>query len=409
MASAGCTERLVMKCLRETSLELKAHPQITANLVEYAGPQCYPQVAVEARYTANQRALAASTGDAPEASGMRRRGLLRLRCFFRCVNADCGKLRLVDKSSSDAVDPEVFAQHEDDPGFDWRAWLEGAQARHDIELKRNGGENGRRGSEGGGLEGCGEAEGQTESEADINLSGANCRLNVGSVAAPLLDVSSAHEVVASESDSEVRSSEECSDTVGRLAAVKASLGSRGGGLTESDKRALDELHSGAALRGRKRLPIRRAAFACSMLQIRCDDGTWRDCSCDEPCDYVSLRQRRSDLFGGQVSPGDVVALWCADDGGLAYDSPDRFERFGVITHVVLPGGVASGDGGGGDDGVAVTRNSARATEESNSMKVPKVVFKVLADDRGSAIPEVHAESATGVVFDVQGKPWSMQR
>jgi hypothetical protein len=38
-----------------------------------------------------------------------------------------------------------------------------------------------------------------------------------------------------------------------------------------------------------------------------------------------------------------------------------------------------------------------------------VVFKVLADEVGLAIPEVHAASANGVVFDVMPNARSLER
>jgi hypothetical protein len=97
-----------------------------------------------------------------------------------------------------------------------------------------------------------------------------------------------------------------------------------------------------------------------------------------------------------------------DDDGLAYDSPNRFERFAVITRVVVPGFAVSGEGGDGDAGVVVTRSAARAAKASR-VSVQKVVFKVLADEFGSTIPEVHAASACGVVFDVMPKPCSVEQ
>ena len=48
-----CTERQCMDALRETSDELRDYPALTARLVAYAGPQCFPHT--DARSTSRER------------------------------------------------------------------------------------------------------------------------------------------------------------------------------------------------------------------------------------------------------------------------------------------------------------------------------------------------------------------
>ena len=126
-----CTERQCMVALLATSEKLRIFPMETAELVPYAGPQCYPHLAEKKRLNADRKpAVAVEDATPPEIAHARE----QMRCWLRCD--DCRKLRLIDRRSFPALDPCGFSR---DPQEDsdlarrrqvlqddcrWREWLD---------------------------------------------------------------------------------------------------------------------------------------------------------------------------------------------------------------------------------------------------------------------------------------------
>ena len=120
------TERQCMEALARTRDLLQRYPQTTSGLEEYAGPQCYPQLAEDKRYRANDPKRAeASTEPAtvPAARG-------QMRCWLQCDK--CARWWPVERTAVPAMDPAAYSKGA--PGADdpWSSWLDGVQHRYAL-------------------------------------------------------------------------------------------------------------------------------------------------------------------------------------------------------------------------------------------------------------------------------------
>ena len=67
-----------------------------------------------------------------------------------------------------------------------------------------------------------------------------------------------------------------------------------------------------------------------------DDGdrAWRCMSCVDPCDFQSLSKKAFGFFDQDDNvlwhPGDVVALWDADESAMTPVAHGRFQRFATV-------------------------------------------------------------------------------
>ena len=65
-----------------------------------------------------------------------------------------------------------------------------------------------------------------------------------------------------------------------------------------------------------------------------DDRAWRCMSCADPCDYETLAEKAFGFFDKDDNvlwhPGDVVALWDADENALTPMAHGRFQRFATV-------------------------------------------------------------------------------
>ena len=294
-----------MLALQATNGALHLCSQATGHLEPYAGPQCYPQLRLEARYRANEpKAMSGAEGSPtlPAARG-------QMRCWLRCD--DCSRWRLIEREAFRTLDPTAF--REIDPrrsgegaSINWAAWLEAAPDR--FEAFRRGREM-RAAFHLLPLRGVGEGELPRATEEDT------CAPSLGSSVAPM-PAAVAPGVVdaavdgagagAASSGSESRHTsergsgdEQPADDGDGFRSVLRGLGSRGGGLTQADHAELGRLLGGdvppecAARAGDRR--DRAVAFRCDMLMTRAagadDDGGWRCMSCAGECDYQSILQR----------------------------------------------------------------------------------------------------------------------
>ncbi len=143
------TEDMCMRALRLTSDHLEAYPTMHAAMDEYAGPQCYPQLADEERYKANNE-------PEPVAAEEVRLGVPaareQMRCWLRCDEPACRRWRLVDRRSFDAVSPAHFqtAKRGSEGSTNWSDWFAAApqryaasEARHALRRSVWGGDAGR--------------------------------------------------------------------------------------------------------------------------------------------------------------------------------------------------------------------------------------------------------------------------
>ena len=101
---SSASERQCMRALELTDKYFRDFLAASASLCEFAGPQCYPQVAENARYRANE------LKDAP--LGHAHVPLLpaareQMQCWLRC--GKCLRLRLIGRRSSPSVDTGRFA------------------------------------------------------------------------------------------------------------------------------------------------------------------------------------------------------------------------------------------------------------------------------------------------------------
>ena len=99
---SSCSERQCVDALRATSIELQGQPVARAELGEYVGPQCFPQL--QARLEANEQARGDSEGVQADGSGAvrdvagesRQRAREQMRQCWRQCDA-CGKWRLLER------------------------------------------------------------------------------------------------------------------------------------------------------------------------------------------------------------------------------------------------------------------------------------------------------------------------
>ena len=101
-ASVG--EDTCMRALRLTSDHLEKYPAMHASMDGYVGRQCYPQLADNPRYFANNEVAAVVSEQAVGQSIPAARE--QMRCWLQC--GACRKWRLVDRRSFGAVDPRQF-------------------------------------------------------------------------------------------------------------------------------------------------------------------------------------------------------------------------------------------------------------------------------------------------------------
>ena len=112
-----------MLALKLTHQHLERYPAACAMLGSFAGPQCYPQLADDAKYQANDVRIAEVAGEAAPELAMARE---QMRCWLRCDG--CARWRLIDRRSLPAVDPAAFAKPKSgtEDGRDWAVWFAGA-------------------------------------------------------------------------------------------------------------------------------------------------------------------------------------------------------------------------------------------------------------------------------------------
>ena len=124
---ASVTEQQCMAALKLTHEHLARFPASCAMLDSFAGLQCYPQLADDAKYQANEVSIAEAAGEAVPELAMARE---QMRCWLQCDG--CARWRLVDRRSFSAVDPAAFAKPKrgTEDGRDWAAWFAGAPQRY---------------------------------------------------------------------------------------------------------------------------------------------------------------------------------------------------------------------------------------------------------------------------------------
>ena len=135
-----------------------------------------------------------------------------------------------------------------------------------------------------------------------------------------------------------------------LNEVISGLGSRGGGLQEKDRKALDRLVA-AERTAHKGVKRKRAgpsvagsgvAFRCDMLVTK-DEGkvggreggstVWRSMSCDDEDDFEALKAQRW-RAGVDFGTGDPVEIWSVDaDGPPSVAGHPQYARRGYVRQV----------------------------------------------------------------------------
>ena len=134
-----CTERECYFALRNTSAKIRVfNVAYRRKLIQYAGPQCYPQLYIRERLQANAENIRSTNGkgDAP-AQPTEDTNAQLMPCWMACDG--CGARRLVDQSCMPALTTEAFqrsggALEVGDVTF-WRDWLKASQSRYD-DIKR---------------------------------------------------------------------------------------------------------------------------------------------------------------------------------------------------------------------------------------------------------------------------------
>ncbi len=232
------TERQCMLALHLTNQHLDRFPVACAMLEEYAGPQCYPQLAEDAKYQANEvRAPDEAAEDAaPQLAVVRE----QMRCWLRCDK--CERWRLVERSSLPAVDPTSFAtpKRGTEHARDWSPWFDGAAQRYAACRDRHALRLAARGADGGELEAEGhvprsarvaDAEGEADGDA------------LGASAAEGSDGAESGGSGSGCDTSERGSADEAPESaaVEELRAALRDLGGRGGGLRAKEEEKLERL------------------------------------------------------------------------------------------------------------------------------------------------------------------------
>ena len=126
------TERQCMEALAWTRDLSQRYPQTMSGLEGHAGPQCYPQLAEDKRYRANdpKRAEAATE---PATVPMARE---QMGCWLQCDK--CARWRLVERAAMPAVDPAAYSKGAAGGDDTWSSWLGGAQHRYALFREHHG-------------------------------------------------------------------------------------------------------------------------------------------------------------------------------------------------------------------------------------------------------------------------------
>ena len=259
----AANEKQVMAALRLTSEDLHSGMVNGRRLLEYAGPQCFPQVREHAER--QPELVCASVQELDQYRD----------CWLNCES--CKKFRLVRRDCMPAVCPDMFkgsALCPDD--VDWKAWMRNAEERYQAYVhvqKPNVGDE----AEVGEIADAADKEGGEEAR-DLG------------------------EFFASDSEASVDYPLER-----EMDQVKSLVGSYAGPKTVQDKadekeaaRAEGVVWSGADLRIR---------FDCSMLQrLECagDVRTWKTMSCQDKDDLTGLHEMPVPV--GAVADGARVVI-----------------------------------------------------------------------------------------------------
>ena len=129
-----CTERQCMAALEATSEELRKYPMVTENLVEYAGPQCYPHLdkgSVDYRVKLGKLKTESAEEDMDEERDKCAETSTVLHDGSWLTCDECGKWRCVARDSLPAVRGFGFFE----PlatDLDWEQWLAGAEQRYAV-------------------------------------------------------------------------------------------------------------------------------------------------------------------------------------------------------------------------------------------------------------------------------------
>ena len=319
-----------MQALRATTLELQRFPLITQSMVEYAGPQCFPQVTERSRREANSQA---STSQNAVRAGQEREAVGGFCGSWRRCD-DCRKWRYLSESAASVFDSEAClrACH---GTADWAAWLKAAPERYECFVGRN---DRMKAAHEFGDGADSEPELQVErAEADLAISGGGVE-EAASVCS------------ASSSLSGSLSAGALSTAEPELADVLKKLSGRGGGLRSDEKEFLDKAKVSAAknvgephlLTGRCPGTVvapNRVAFRCSMLTRRVAEygAPHASCcrmDCKEEDDFQALLRGGAGEALFHFSEGDSVLLLAAS----LSDPPvagETFSRTAVVRSVKL--------------------------------------------------------------------------
>ena len=383
-----CTERHIVAALRATSDELETYPQARSSLSAWVGPQCYPQVCDRARFGANARSR-----EDHQSEEMASSHKLMQDCWLRCGEPGCRKWRLVAPECLPALTDMAPVER---GRTCWRSWLDDAPLRYDVCLRAH------------------RAHAlATNPECDLLVQQAADDARSAQVAVEFApgDVGM-HEVHFVDDASVVRgagdaASEGSTETVGSAdlgshegsgdewGAVLRSLGGAGGGLAAADlaeQRKAEATELGSCSYAAGSAKSSRVLFRCDMVMCKREveedgDGLWRFMTCDDPCDFISIRDAdwgRSDVW----LRDDPIVLWPSDarcPPCAATEPAQRLQRFGVV----LKGVVA-----GADTDVLETVHHSRASATRSGDRAAtdsKVIVRVDADVTAGLekINEVH--------------------
>ena len=266
-----------MQALKATNEMLKSGKVEQVELVQYAGPQCYPQLKERLMANAVESGGVRRDNSRPGAAGRRAcprdDGLGAVveqveGCWLRCD--DCGARRLVERRSLASLRAERFQKTLEggEEGF-WAQWLEGARSRYDDFVQKC--------SAGGAGSAPGEAGGAVAGGSVAEPTG----LDGGSEGGGRPDAEMEEPGESGSEHGEVLRT----DVRLGLEAAKVFLGGRGGGLTVAEQEQSDALYQRERqvagklvadgqprVGGLRSAPARGLQFRCSMLQR---EVTWR--------------------------------------------------------------------------------------------------------------------------------------
>ena len=230
---ATCSEDQCMQALKATNEMLKSGKVEQVELVQYAGPQCYPQLKERLMANAVESGGVRRDNSRPGAAGRRAcprdDGLGAVveqveGCWLRCD--DCGARRLVERRSLASLRAERFQKTLEggEEGF-WAQWLEGARSRYDDFVQKC--------SAGGAGSAPGEAGGAVAGGSVAEPTG----LDGGSEGGGRPDAEMEEPGESGSEHGEVLRT----DVRLGLEAAKVFLGGRGGGLTVAEQEQSDAL------------------------------------------------------------------------------------------------------------------------------------------------------------------------